>query len=135
MASEERARRVGELVRAEIASLLSKGVKDPRVGFVSVMAVQMSSDLRYANVHVSTYGSDKEKKSSLIGLKSSAGWIRRELGKRLSLRLTPEVRFFEDSTLDDVYHMEKLIKSLHDAEESAADGAEGATEKEPDAGD
>jgi len=134
MASEERARRVGEVVRAEIAALLSKGVKDPRVGFVSVMAVKMSPDLRYANVYVSVYGSEKEKKSSLIGLKSSAGWIRRELGKRLSLRLTPEVRFFEDSTLDDVYHMENLIKSLHDAENPGDEAAEGETENGPDAG-
>lgn len=135
MASEERARRVGEVVRAEIAALLSKGVKDPRVGFVSVMAVKMSPDLRYANVYVSVYGSAKEKKSSLIGLKSSAGWIRRELGKRLSLRLTPEVRFFEDSTLDDVYHMENLIKSLHEAENPGGDKAEDATEIGPNAGD
>ncbi len=135
MASEERGKRVGELVRAEIAGLLSKGVKDPRVGFVSVMAVRMSSDLRYANVYVSVYGSEKEKKSSLIGLKSSAGWIRRELGKRLRLRLTPEVRFFKDTTLDDVYHMENLIKSLHDAENPAGDGVEDATENGPDAAD
>ena len=135
MASEERARRVGEVVRAEIAALLSRGVKDPRVGFVSVMTVRMSPDLRYANVHVSLYGSEKEKKSSLIGLKSSAGWIRRELGKRLSLRLTPEVRFFEDSTLDDVYHMENLIKSLHEAENSGGEADDDETENGPDAGD
>jgi len=134
MASEERGRRVGEVVRAEIAGLLSKGVKDPRVGFVSVMAVKMSRDLRYANVYVSVYGSEKEKKSSLIGLKSSAGWIRRELGKRLRLRLTPEVRFFEDSTLDDVYHMENLIKSLHEAENPGGEATEDETENGPDAG-
>ena len=114
MASESRAVRVAELVKMEVASLLTKGVKDTRVGFVSVMGVKMSSDLRYANVYVSVYGSDSEKKSSLIGLKSSAGWIRRELGRKLRLRLTPEVRFFEDTTLDDVYHMEDIFKKLHE---------------------
>ena len=117
MASEQRAIRVGELVREEVALLLSKGVKDPRVGFVSVIHAKMSSDLRYANVHVSLYGSDKEKRDSLIGLKQSAGWIRRELGKRLRLRLTPEVRFYEDTTLDDVYHLEEVIKEMHQSEE------------------
>ncbi len=117
MASEQRAIRVGELVREEVALLLSKGVKDPRVGFVSVIHAKMSSDLRYANVHVSLYGSEKEKRDSLIGLKQSAGWIRRELGKRLRLRLTPEVRFYEDTTLDDVYHLEEVIKEMHQSEE------------------
>ncbi|MDK1021886.1 MAG: 30S ribosome-binding factor RbfA [Candidatus Hydrogenedentes bacterium] len=117
MASESRALRVAEVVRAEIAQLLSKGLKDPRVGFVSIMAVKMSPDLRYANVYVSLYGSEKETKASLIGLRNSAGWIRRELGRRLKLRLTPEVRFFEDMTLDKVFHLEEVLKDLKDSEE------------------
>ena len=110
MASDSRAVRVAEVVRAEVAQLLTKGLKDPRVGFVSIMAVKMSPDLQYANLYVSVYGSEKEKKDSLIGLRNSAGWIRRELGRRLKLRLTPEVRFFEDTTLDDVFHLEEVLK-------------------------
>ena len=120
MASESRAQRVAQAVRAEIADLLTRGVKDPRVGFVSIMDVRMSPDLRYANVYVSLLGTDKEKKSSLIGLRQAAGWIRRELGKKLELRLTPEVRFFEDTTLDRVYHLEEVFKQIH--EESGEDG-------------
>ena len=116
MASESRAVRVAEVVKAEIAQLLIKGLKDPRVGFVSIMAVKMSPDLGYANIYVSVYGSEKEKKDSLIGLRNSAGWIRRELGRRLKLRLTPEVRFFEDTTLDDVFHLEEVFRNLKDAE-------------------
>ena len=103
-------------MRAEIAQLLAKGLKDPRIGFVSIMAVRMSSDLQYASVYVSLYGSGKEKKDSLIGLRHSAGWVRRELGRRLKLRLTPEVRFFEDTTLDDVFHLEEVFKEIKDAE-------------------
>ncbi len=120
MASESRAVRVAEVVKAEIAQLLAKGLKDPRIGFVSIMAVRMSPDLQYASVYVSLYGSEKEKKDSLIGLRHSAGWVRRELGRRLKLRLTPEVRFFEDTTLDDVFHLEEVIKEL---KESEAEGA------------
>ncbi len=120
MASESRAQRVAQAVRAEIADLLTRGVKDPRVGFVSIMDVRMSPDLRYANVYVSLLGTDKEKKSSLIGLRQAAGWIRRELGKKLELRLTPEVRFFEDTTLDRVYHLEEVFKQIH--EESGEGG-------------
>ena len=124
MASESRAVRVAEVVRAEVAQLLSKGLKDPRVGFVSIMAVKMSPDLQYANLYVSVYGSEKEKRDSLIGLRNSAGWIRRELGRRLKLRLTPEVRFFEDTTLDDVFHLEEVFKDLKNSEEQEANEAD-----------
>ncbi|MFP6615475.1 MAG: 30S ribosome-binding factor RbfA [Candidatus Hydrogenedentota bacterium] len=117
MASEERAIRVARVVRAEIADLLTKGLKDPRVGFVSIMGVRMSPDLRYANVYVSLYGSEKEKKSSIIGLQNSAGWIRKQLGRNLRLRLTPEVRFFEDSSLDEVYHLEQTLKAIRSDED------------------
>lgn len=116
MASSERAIRVGKVVKAEIASLLTKGLKDPRVGFVSIMEVRMSSDLHYASVYVSMYGTEKEMKDSLIGLRHSAGWIRKQLGKNLRLRLTPEVRFFKDTTLEDVFHLEDVFKELHETE-------------------
>ncbi|MBI2421993.1 MAG: 30S ribosome-binding factor RbfA [Candidatus Hydrogenedentes bacterium] len=109
-----RAHRVATLIRQEIAKLLLKGLKDPRIGFVSVMDVRMSPDLRYANVYVSLYGSEKERKSSLIALQNSAGWIRREIGKFLKLRFTPEVRFFPDDTLDEVYHLEDTFQKIHE---------------------
>ena len=121
MASEQRAARVGELVRQEVASLLNQGVKDPRIGFVSVMHVKMSSDLRYANVYVSLMGDDKEKKSSLIGLRQATGFMRRELGKKLRLRYTPELRFFEDTTLDDAFHIDEVIKQLHEEDPDGKD--------------
>lgn len=118
---EERLRRVGELIREESARLISDGVKDPRIGFVSVMSVRVSSDLRYANVYVSLLGTDSQKKSSLAGLRSSSGWFRRELGKRLRLRFTPEVRFFEDTILDQVFHLEDVFRQLHEDEEKEDD--------------
>lgn len=114
MASEGRQKRVGELVREEIARIIQTDLKDPRIGFTSVMAVRMSPDLRYANVYVSLLGSDSEKKSSLVGLQRSTGWIRREIGKRLRLRFTPEIRFFEDTSLDDVFHLEEVFKQIHE---------------------
>ena len=120
MASESRAVRVAGVVKAEIAQLLTKGLKDPRIGFVSIMAVKMSSDLQYASVYVSLYGSDKEKRDSLIGLRRSAGWVRRELGRRLKLRLTPEVRFFEDTTLNDVFDLEKIFEEIKESDERGA---------------
>ena len=124
MASETRVRRVEEAIRAEIAALLIKGLKDPRIGFVSVMVVRVSPDLRSANVYVSLFGSEQEKKSSLAGLRSSAGFVRKHVGKTLRLRFAPEIRFFEDTTLDDVFHLEKVFKELHEDEEARADDDE-----------
>lgn len=121
---KSRPRRVAEQVRQEVAALLTKGVKDPRIGFVSVTEVKMSPDLHYANVYVSLFGSESEKKSSLIGLQQSAGWIRREIGKRIRLRVTPDIRFFEDSTLDDVYRLEERFREIHAEHEQQNDDAE-----------
>src|SRR5690349_13745617 len=114
MSTKGRGQRVGELIRHEIAGLLSRGLKDPRIGFVSVMGVEMSKDLHYATVNVSLYGDEKERKSSLIALQNSAGWIRRELGKHLRLRFTPEVRFRTDGSLDQVYALEKVFDEIHE---------------------
>jgi phosphoesterase RecJ-like protein len=113
MSPKGRSSRVGELLREEIAKLISRGLKDPRIGFVSVMEVRMSPDLHYANVYVSLFGSESERKSSLVALRNSAGWIRREVGQFLRMRYTPEIRFFPDETLDNVYHLEEVLEEIH----------------------
>jgi len=127
---EGRPRRVGELIRKEIAALLTKGLKDPRIGFVSVMGVRMSPDLRYANVYVSLYGSESQQKSSLIGLRQASGWLRREIGKQVRLRLTPEIRFFEDTTLDEVYHLDEVFREIHE-ETDQKEQPEGEPDRNP----
>ncbi len=113
MKFKERPVRVAALVKEEIAKLLTRGLKDPRIGFVSVMDVRMSNDLRYANVYVSLFGTESERTSSLIGLQHSAGWVRREVGKHLHIRVTPEIRFFADDTLDKVYQLEEVFEEIH----------------------
>jgi ribosome-binding factor A len=130
MASENRQERVGALIREEIGQLLQRGVKDPRIGFCSVMHVRMSPDLRYANVYVSVLGTDKEQRDTLVGLERSTGWIRREIGKRIRLRYTPQLRFFKDDTLEEVYSLEEVFKRIHeeDAHGSPDDTDEGGAE-------
>jgi len=137
MSLKGRPRRVAELVREEIARLILKGLKDPRIGFVSVMSVRMSPDLKYANVYVSLYGSENEKKSSLIGLRNSAGWLRGVVARNLKLRFAPEIRFFPDETLDRVFHLEEVFKELHETEggeEAEGGGDAEATEEKKDVG-
>jgi ribosome-binding factor A len=121
--AKSRPKRVGEQVRKEIAALVIKGLKDPRIGFVSVTEARMSPDLRYANVYVSLFGGEAERKSSLIGLRQASGWIRREVGKRLRLRFSPEIRFFEDTTIDAAFRLEEVFRQIH---------AEEGEEQEPD---
>lgn len=116
MTEKSRPYRVGELVREEIARLIVKGLKDPRIGFVSVMEARMSPDLKYANVYVSLYGSEAEKKSSLVGLQRSAKWLRGVVARNLKLRFAPEIRFFPDDTLDRVFHLEEVFRQLHGEE-------------------
>jgi len=77
----------------------------------------MSPDLRYASVYVSLFGDDAERKSSLIGLQQASGWIRREVGKRLRLRFAPEIRFFEDDTIDAAFRLEEIFRQIHAEED------------------
>ena len=109
---KERRRRVGELIRAEISDMILRSIKDPRVGFVSITAVEMSPDLRYATVYYHVLGSEKDVKSSTAGLCSAKGYIRREIGKRLTLRYTPELTFKYDDTLDKAWHLESVLKTV-----------------------
>jgi phosphoesterase RecJ-like protein len=83
------------------------------------MGVKMSPDVKYADVYVSLYGSESERKSSLIALQRGAGWMRREIGKVIRLRYTPELRFHSDETLDEVYHLEEIFKQIHEDEAEA----------------
>lgn len=93
--------RINEEIQRELASLIPT-VKDPRVanaGMISVTAVETTPDLKYAKIFVSVL--DKSASAqALKGLKSASGWMRRELGQRLSLRSTPELAFVRDDSID-----------------------------------
>ncbi len=104
-----RALRVGEEMKKEVSRIIRDELKDPRIGFVSVTGVRVSNDLRHAKVFVSVYGDSEEENTSLDALKNAAGFIRREIGKRISLRHTPEIVFESD---DSIAHSEKIKKLL-----------------------
>jgi ribosome-binding factor A len=108
----KRSVRVGDQMKQEIADILMKKIKDPRIGFVTVTDVELSDDLRNAKVFVSVYGGDKEE--TLKGLKSAAPFIRSELGRRMTMRCVPEILFRFDSTVEQGAHIMEL---LHEIEE------------------
>lgn len=109
----KRSDRLGELVLAEIADLLARDLKDPRLGFVTVTRVEMSDDLRYAKVFASILGSEPEKARTLQGLASATGYIRRHLGRALHLRYTPDLTFLLDESLEHGAKIAQLLRQLH----------------------
>ena len=103
--------RINEEIQRELASLIPN-VKDPRVsGLISVTAVDTTPDLRYAKIYISVL--DKSDVNEVIkGLKSAGGYLRRELGRALSLRYTPELVFQADDSIDKGTHILKLLNDI-----------------------
>ena len=101
--------RINQEIQRELASLIPN-VKDPRVtGMISVTAVETTPDLRWAKVYVSML--DKSSAAQVVkGLKSAAGYLRRELGRALNLRYTPELLFVEDDSIDKGAHILEMLR-------------------------
>lgn len=103
--------RINDEVKKEL-SLILREVKDPRISeaFISVTAVEVSGDLKFAKVYYSAMMGDKKEVAK--GLKSSAGFIRREVARRLNLRMTPEFSFYEDHSIEHGAHISKLLNGI-----------------------
>ena len=107
-----RTERVADLIRQELARLLERDVKDPRVGFVTVTRVEVTRDLRNARVAVTILGDGQKKKDSLTGLAAAQGFLRHELGQRLGLRHTPALEFHLDQSLASEQRVEELLRQI-----------------------
>lgn len=102
--------RISEEFKREISDIIKNEIKDPRIAeFTSVMAVDVTKDLRYAKVYISVLGDDKKKNDTIQGLKSAAGFIRKEAGRRIQLRYTPEIIFELDKSIEQAMHISRLI--------------------------
>ncbi len=109
MGNKLRIEKLQELIKQEMSKMLLKELKDPRIGFVTVTDVEMTGDLREAKIYVSVMGGEEQVKSSLEGLNSALGFVRREIGQRIRLRFTPEISFALDTSLDYGDHIQKLL--------------------------
>src|SRR5213596_1520259 len=96
----DRLRRVDEAIRQVLSDAVTHGLKDPRVGFVTVTEVKTSPDLRHARVYVSVLGSEPERTASLEGLGSAHGFLQRRVADELRLKHTPTLEFVYDDTTD-----------------------------------
>ena len=104
-----RTRRVGEQIQRELADLIRSELKDPRLGMVSISAVQVSRDLGHAKVYVSVLGSEEQSSESVKVLKHAAGFLRHKLGKLMHIRVIPELHFFLDRSLEEGARLGALI--------------------------
>jgi len=113
-----RVEKVQELMKQEISQIILRELKDPRIGFVTVTSVECTGDLREAKVYVSLMGSESQVKACWTGLNSSLGFIRREIGKRIRLRVTPELSFALDKSLDYSAHIQELLLKIKAEDEA-----------------
>jgi ribosome-binding factor A len=104
-----RMRRVDEAMRAVLSDAISKDLKDPRVGFVTVTGVKTSPDLRHARVYVSVLGDTDVREESLVGLRSAHGFLQRRVATELSLKHTPTLAFEYDPSVDRGMRITQLI--------------------------
>lgn len=134
--------RINGEVQKELSTLISREIKDPRINpMTSVVAVEVSPDLKSAKVYISVLGDQESKDSTLRGLKSAASFMRGQLARTLNLRNTPELTFVIDNSIEYGVHMSKLIDEVNknisdnqdiDEENSENDIEEDATEEEDD---
>ena len=106
--------RLEQAIKQEISSVIGNGLKDPRIGFVSITHVTVSGDLRYATVYVSILGTEEERKESLLALKRATGFLRTELSRRIRLRYVPELSFQLDKSIAKAIELTSFIDQLQE---------------------
>jgi ribosome-binding factor A len=112
--------RLGEEIREEVAGIVAR-LKDPRIGFVTVTRVSLTPDLRTARVYVGVLGDAAQQRKTLEGLGQAAGFVRRELGRRISVRHTPELSFHYDAGLEATERVAKLLREIEDSDASESE--------------
>lgn len=134
--SRRRLQRLNEQLKRELSELIRTQVRDPRVGLVTVTAVDITSDLSLARVYVRILGDDAEVEEGMAGLSAAAPFMRTALGQELSIRRIPELRFQHDQSMEHALRIERILAdvlpedeggAVEDAPVEDASGAEGAT--------
>ena len=112
--------RVGQLIQQLLGAMLARGLRDPRLGFVTITGVKVSPDLRDARVFWTCHGTEEDKKANKKGLESAKSYLRRELGGDLGLRVTPQLSFTYDEALDRGDRIEQLLREVKEKDKGRA---------------
>jgi len=110
--SKHRAFRLAETIKFEVSKLIREGIKDPRLGFVTITDVEVTEDLRSAKIYVSIMGSEEDIKNSMDVLNRASGYIRGEIGKIIRLRYIPEISFKYDKSIEHGAHISQLLREI-----------------------
>jgi len=111
--AHDRPQRVAHLIQQELGRLFAKGFRDPRIGgIVTITGVEIPPDLKQATVFYSVLGTEEERKDTAKGLAAASGYMRREIGRVIGLRYTPELRFVFDETIERGDRIERLLKQV-----------------------
>ena len=132
--SNPRAAKVAERIQQIIARRLEKGLRDPRMGFVTITDVRVTGDLQHASVFYTVYGTEEEQSDTAQALKAATGMLRTEVGKQLGTRLTPVLEFIHDELPDSAQHLNELLaeaKLRDDEAHALAANASFAGEQDP----
>jgi ribosome-binding factor A len=113
----KRSKRIGDLMREEIADIVMRRVKDPRLGFLTITSVEVTEDLKIARVYVSVL-QKSETKSTLKILNSAKGFIRSELRKRVRMKVLPTLEFYEDESIEYGAKIDELLRRIKKEGES-----------------
>lgn len=118
--SNPRAERVAERIQQIIAKRLEKGLRDPRMGFVTITDVRVTGDLQHASVFYTVYGSDEERADTSAALQAATGMLRTEVGRELGIRLTPSLEFIADELPETAQHLTELLEEAKRRDEESA---------------
>ena len=121
---ERRAARLAEQIREQVAELIASKLKDPRIGFVTVTRVELTSDQRLARILVGVLGEEPERKKTLEGLRQAAGFVRRELAQRMRLRFVPDVVFEYDRGIEATDRVARLLAEAQPPSQPSEDEEE-----------
>ncbi|MBN2078109.1 MAG: 30S ribosome-binding factor RbfA [Spirochaetes bacterium] len=124
-----RKERLEEQIKRTVSELLIREIKDPRIGFATVTGVELSKDYSEAKIGISVLGDPRDVRKSIEGLRSATPYIQHRLGKSMSLRITPRISFFLDTSVAEGVRMVEMIDGL---EYSGENGGEGETGSGPD---
>jgi ribosome-binding factor A len=120
MADYSRAARLSDRIRVILAERLERGLRDPRLGFVTITDVKVTGDLQHASVFYTVLGDDEERQSSAEALKAATGMLRSEVGKHLNVRLTPSLEFIADAIPENADHIADLLREARERDAAVA---------------
>jgi ribosome-binding factor A len=109
----KRSDKVAEAIHEMVSTLLVRGLKDPRIGFVTITGVKLTTDLHMATIYFSVVGSPEEKKATAAGLERARGFIRREIGGQLRMKYIPDIVFKYDESLDYGNKIDSILQQIH----------------------